>query len=592
MYPKKEFIRNTQYTILITTLILFCLILPQTSQAATYYVDIDGVGEDGILGTTDDVISNDTNPGTSSAPWKTLTKAQATLVHGDTVLVRNGNYGSLSFVSTVDSNNWTEKITYKAALGHTPVLTYLESNSNSKLVHRYLEFDGLTINVPDDGVRRWAIYFRNSDYLRILNCTVNGVWKDPSSNGMTYYGIMIAETLSADMNDILIENCYVQNCAEGIAIYGSPKDNVIFRNNTIYHTSGSGMNISCTTNNNTILIEGNYISGQESVGGAHASGLELRARNLIVRNNIIHNFGNTSGITTYPSTFNGQGGFPSGGFTNMLFENNLVYDTRNINTTWLHGIGQNFVFRNNTLIGKHWGTEKYALWYGAASDFTPWDPNFDGSGLIIANNVLVGILNVDKQFFSKAIITGNVVYSFGNTVDGWYNSTEFPGNIIVKTNNSSPNPTYFEGSGTFFEGGELFDQYSYTRPGGTDPHGINLGDSYKLASGSSAIGFANSSYAPATDILGNPRDSQPDAGAYEYISTAPPSILYGDISGDNAVNLSDALMAAQSSAGLITLDSDQTTKGDVSRDGKVSAYDAALIAQRAVGLISKFPMEQ
>jgi len=443
-----------------------------------YYVDIDGVGEDGILGTTDDVISNDTNPGTSSAPWKTLTKAQATLVHGDTVLVRNGNYGSLSFTSAVDSNNWTEKITYKAAPGHTPVLTGLSSSYWWKVVHRYLEFDGFTINVPDDGVRRAGIYFKNADYLRFLNCTINGVWKDPGSGGLSYYGIQVGEeNVITDMNDILIENCYVRDVHNGIVMYGSLKDNIIVRNNTVYHTSGSSILIDSSTNN-ILLIEGNHLSWQEPVDGAHGSCIEIRARNLTVRNNIIHNCGNTGGITTYSTTFDGQGGRPSSGFTNMLFENNLVYDTLNINPTRLGGIGQNFVFRNNTIIGMHWAGQNYALWYGGASSFSPWDSNFDGSGLIIANNVLVGILGLDKLLFSKAIITGNVIYSFGGFATGWYNSTEFPGNIIVKTNNSSPNPTYFEGSGTFFEGGELFDQYSYTRLNDSRPHGVNLDDTY------------------------------------------------------------------------------------------------------------------
>jgi len=38
----------------------------------------------------------------------------------------------------------------------------------------------------------------------------------------------------------------------------------------------------------------------------------------------------------------------------------------------------------------------------------------------------------------------------------------------------------------------------------------------QLAAGSMAIGFGDPDYAPATDILGNARDAQPDAGAYEY----------------------------------------------------------------------------
>ncbi len=50
---------------LIAAALIFTAIA-STASAATYYLDINGVGEDGILGTPDDVISSDANPGTSA----------------------------------------------------------------------------------------------------------------------------------------------------------------------------------------------------------------------------------------------------------------------------------------------------------------------------------------------------------------------------------------------------------------------------------------------------------------------------------------------------------------------------------------------
>ena len=42
------------------------------------------------------------------------------------------------------------------------------------------------------------------------------------------------------------------------------------------------------------------------------------------------------------------------------------------------------------------------------------------------------------------------------------------------------------------------------------------GKDFTLAAGSDAIDFGNPDYGPDTDILGNPRDDSPDAGAYEF----------------------------------------------------------------------------
>ena len=110
-----------------------------------------------------------------------------------------------------------------------------------------------------------------------------------------------------------------------------------------------------------------------------------------------------------------------------------------------------------------------------------------------------------------------------------------------------------------------------------------------MAVTSDAVNYSNATYAPTTDILGNPRDSSPDAGCYEYGAS---TILYGDVSGDGEVSAYDAALTAQAAVGLITLTSNQLKAAEVSGEGEVSAYDAALIAQKAVGLIDKFPVEQ
>ena len=101
--------------------------------AATYYLDA--------------VNGNDSNPGTSKQPWKTLAKSQSTLVEGDTVKLRNGNYGAFTETIFQNRTNW---IKYIAAEGNNPILTsiYIRPEYLAKSKNAYLEFDGIDIIIP------------------------------------------------------------------------------------------------------------------------------------------------------------------------------------------------------------------------------------------------------------------------------------------------------------------------------------------------------------------------------------------------------------------------------------------------------------
>ena len=104
-----------------TTLLLLTII--STASAATYYVDVAN--------------GNDSNPGTSAQPWQTINRAYTwysgtgpKVAEGDTVLFRNGNYGSFIEDTIVDRvtnlvyrDNW---ITYKADTGHSPSFTSIK----------------------------------------------------------------------------------------------------------------------------------------------------------------------------------------------------------------------------------------------------------------------------------------------------------------------------------------------------------------------------------------------------------------------------------------------------------------------------------
>ena len=90
-------------------------ILPNVGLAATYYLDA--------------VNGNYNNPGTSVQPWKTIGKAQVTVTSGDTVKLRDGNYGAYEETG-VTRTNW---VTYKNDTNATPVFTKIKINNSSPI---------------------------------------------------------------------------------------------------------------------------------------------------------------------------------------------------------------------------------------------------------------------------------------------------------------------------------------------------------------------------------------------------------------------------------------------------------------------------
>lgn len=112
-----------------------------------------------------------------------------------------------------------------------------------------------------------------------------------------------------------------------------------------------------------------------------------------------------------------------------------------------------------------------------------------------------------------------IIWSLSDTTDNIFSND--PTTLVFYNKNealTSFPADIFERSGEFFAGGTDFEKYTGTYPNGS-PHGVTLNDAYKLAPGSKAIGFGNPGQATAADLLGVPRDDQPDAGAYEYAVT-------------------------------------------------------------------------
>ena len=127
-------------------LIFLSLITSRRADAATYYLDAAN--------------GNDNNNGDVTHPWKTLAKANAVVVAGDTVKFRSGSYGEVSLTtSSPKGTSWDAPITYQADTGHTPIFDmFTFSGQTTAVNHYYYILNGLRINIPDTVPRRTAAF--------------------------------------------------------------------------------------------------------------------------------------------------------------------------------------------------------------------------------------------------------------------------------------------------------------------------------------------------------------------------------------------------------------------------------------------------
>ncbi|MHC4538077.1 MAG: right-handed parallel beta-helix repeat-containing protein, partial [Planctomycetota bacterium] len=435
----------------------FCLIfaisaaLPSTGLAATYYLDAAN--------------GNDSNPGTGNEPWKTIGKAFNAAAYGDTVLLRNGNYGvinnPISFPVYTGSMTEplpedTEFITFKADSGHTPVFTGLRLGyiTGSSYYTPYV-FEEITVTGSS------GVDFDNCVGVRLKNCTITGT--SPGSG----VGIGIEDKYFS--NDIQILNCNVSVFLQAIR----PQcNNLVIKENNIYGIGADYLQMSTGIN---VLIEGNNLYGPNKVDGAHMDYLALSGEitNLTVRGNY---FRDSQSQSIFCHGYKGP-------WTNVLIENNLIYNNKSLEVQIQNM--HNLVYRNNTVIGNG----------GVISQALRIQP--DCSNVSVYNNIFI--------------------------TDSYGSGSALPGSFADHDYN-----IYIAGSDT---GAAEPRSYAYSSMSAAlaDLFLDSDNNDFRLKAGDRAINFGTSQWGvPATDILGNPRDAQPDAGCFEYMSgpvdTTAPSI--------------------------------------------------------------------
>lgn len=288
------------------------LLLAVPGYAATYYVDTTG---------------NNSNPGTSSSPWRTVAYAVSKMVAGDTTYVRGGTYTESGIVFT-RSGTKSAPIKLLNAPGQFPII-----NCSSKTA-----------------------------------TTANSVRFQHSSGYKNAIGW------------INLEGFEIRNCYDGIRFYNL-HDSVI-RRNWIHRNNNQGI----YGNGTRILLDRNRINHNgpfaTSPGSSFAHGLYLNGTAITITNSLIYdNLGygiQMNGNASYDSARHAAPEFALS--SNWVVANNtMAYNVNRAGMVVWGGNSRNARIENNIF---HENGVKLASYY--AQGITMTSP---GTGHTIRNNL-------------------------------------------------------------------------------------------------------------------------------------------------------------------------------------------------------------
>jgi len=203
-----KMIQSLNYYVSIKSLLIFILVLtmgpiaPARSFAATYYVDQQHPQ------------ASDSNQGTQTLPWKTIQKAGAIMVAGDTVLVKQGTYDASTDCS------WT-----------TPSIRPLNSGTPGNQI-AFRAFPGHQVFLDNRNLNGCpAIGAKRQDYITIDGFIIN-------TTGNMAVKLEGAEGAAPRMTGIIVENMVIRGvrgpaCDNASAFSLHQVSNSIIRNNRI-----------------------------------------------------------------------------------------------------------------------------------------------------------------------------------------------------------------------------------------------------------------------------------------------------------------------------------------------------------------------
>ena len=403
--------------------------------------------------------ASDSNPGTEALPWKTIGKAAATLIAGDTVYVKAGTYNITSEIKPANSGAAGKYITYSAYPGDEQKAIISGSN----------------------------IRIKAKSYIVVNGFRIQNAWR----------GVQI----EGPGSNIIVQNNYTYNTtSSGIAAFGVPwtqdpakysfkgLTNVTIKDNVIEKAcnGGNGEMITIANGVDTFTVSGNRIfNGVSNSNGGQGIDVKEGASNGKIQGNEIYKIGK---LGIYLDAGRGTHASATPKLTNIEVSGNRVHDTPAtgimISTEGkgiIDGVKvfNNLVYRNNMhgiAVYKHpsgTGTIKNVT----VINNTSYDNNAWG---IVLNHPTA----------SAVTVRNNISYGNGPKSKSDYAKLNV-GSGLQESNN-------------------LF---------GTNPQFVDAaGGNFALKSGSAAIDKGSPSAAPSTDVMGvaRPQLQSFDIGGHEY----------------------------------------------------------------------------
>ncbi len=263
---------------------------------------------------------NDGNPGTQSAPFRTIKRGLGLLKPGNTLFIRGGTYSEILQTHTGTKFpvgiSWNTPVRVAAYNGETVVLRGSIDIGIASPPTQYVIFDGINIDAANNetGLALTGgshhIRFQN---FEIKNPQVNGVqltWHNGGSTHNEFRNCHIHDTGKSGKghgmyivtSNNLIDGCDLHdNYKFGIQIYDGNtfKSNFnILRNNKVYRNGlGFGGSGGITVGGDGNLVENNQVHDQ--IRGI--SLIDGQPRNSIVRNNTVYNHSGAGILSSGPN---------------------------------------------------------------------------------------------------------------------------------------------------------------------------------------------------------------------------------------------------------------------------------------------------
>jgi hypothetical protein len=424
--------------------VLFIFVISSSAIATTYYVAGNG---------------NDSNTGVLSAPWKTVQKAAATAVAGDTVYVRGGTYQGNLFPK--NSGTVGGYITFAVYSGESVTLTHNPAQEENVVNLRgksYIVIDGFTLDGNWTG--SWVEGYKGGDYNIIRNntmkncnrtrsgifVTVGTHWKILNNN-MSHGQPNATDSQGTDAitlhsGDHLVEGNTIVNAEHATVLAGG--SNIVVRNNYLSNQYNQVANSGSVTGDKKILWENNVLVGSTNTPRdlGQAQGIQLNSQQTIIRRNVVYGtFSAGISLECYLTDGEAQDVHGNRVYNNVLFGNHdsgIRVSRYQAGAVMSDNVFKNNVLRKNEL--SHVSTN-YQQFYFMDSASGQSNFNYAVNSSIFANNDFSAAVSNTNVIGATSALGPDVVH-----VLLWW-QTNYPSKF---TNNLETDPLFVNESGYDF----------------------------------------------------------------------------------------------------------------------------------------------